>query len=176
MRLIVALLVLSVTANAAAAIYKWVQPDGSVIYSDRAPDKNTAPTELPALQEIKIPPPPPPSPAETSNSQSDQSQRTEYKTFVIAEPADQSTFRNNAGQVTVKLDLEPALQAGDVVSIMLDGNKIGEGKSTVLSLSNVDRGTHILEAAVKNSQGDTLISAGPVSFTLQRTSLLQRKP
>ena len=72
MRLIIAILALSVTASATAAVYKWVQPDGSVTYSDRAPEGNTAPTELPQLQEIKLPPPPPPSADRPATNQPDQ--------------------------------------------------------------------------------------------------------
>jgi hypothetical protein len=177
MRLVVALFGLSVAVSASAAVYKWVQPDGSVVYSDRPPVENAAPTELPGLQEIKMPPPPPPSANDTSNNnQSGQRQNTTYTKLTITEPADQSAFRNNAGQVTVKLDLEPALQEGDMVAIVLDGKEVGQGKSTALSLSNVDRGTHTLQALVKNAQGKTLISTSPITFTLQRTSLLQRKP
>ena len=177
MRLTIAVLALSVAANASAAVYKWVQPDGSVIYSDRAPVENAAPTELPALQEIKMPPPPPPSTDTTANNnQAQQGQSTEYTNLTIAEPADNSTFRSNAGKVNVKLELEPALQDGDMVAIILDGKDIGQGKSTNVALNNVDRGSHSLQAIVKNAQGSTLISSTPITFTLQRTSLLQRKP
>jgi len=173
MRYIIALLALSVAANASAAVYKWVQPDGSVIYSDRAPDENAAPTELPALQEIKMPPPPPPSTDTTADN--NQTQNAEYTKLTITEPTDNSTFRNNAGQVNVKLELEPALQEGDVIAILLDGKEIGQGKSTALALSNIDRGSHSLQAIVKNAEGSTMISAAPITFTLQRTSLLQPK-
>ena len=176
MRLIVAVLALSIAASASAAVYKWVQPDGTVTYSDRAPQENASPTDLPELQEIKLPPPPPPSEASGPDTQAEQPLRREYTKFEITEPADNSAFRDNAGQVTVKLNLEPALQEGDTVAILLDGKEIGQGKSNALSLSNVDRGTHTLSAMVKNTQGGTVISANPVTFTLQRTSLLQRKP
>lgn len=176
MRFIIAFLALSVAASASAAVYKWVQPDGSVIYSDRAAVENAAPTELPALQEIKMPPPPPPSTDNSPDNPSDQAPATAYTKLEIVEPADKSTFRDNAGQVNIKLDLEPSLQEDDVVSIILDGKEVGQGKSTAVSLSNVDRGTHTLRAVVKNSQGSTLISATPITFTLQRTSLIQRKP
>ena len=177
MRLIVAVLALSIAASASAAVYKWVQPDGTVTYSDRAPQENAAPTDLPELQEIKLPPPPPPQPTDSSeDTPSDQAQRREYTKFEITEPANNSAFRNNAGQVTVKLNLEPALQEGDMVAILLDGKEIGQGKSNALSLSNVDRGSHTLSAMVKNAQGGTVISANPVTFTLQRISQLQSKP
>ena len=177
MRIFVAILALSVAAMASAAVYKWVQPDGSVIYSDRAPKGNTAPTELPELQEIKMPPPPPPSEdSSPASDQSEQAPRQEYTKFEITEPANNSTIRDNAGNVTIKMDLEPALQDGDLVAILLDGKELGQGKSTAVSLTNVDRGTHKLRAIVKNAQGDTVTSAGPVTFTLQRMSVLKPRP
>ena len=123
-----------------------------------------------------MPPPPPPSTDTTANNNPpQQTQNADYTKLTITEPAENSTFRNNAGQVNVKLELEPALQEGDVIAILLDGKEIGQGKSTALALSNIDRGSHSLQAIVKNAQGNTLISATPVTFTLQRTSLLQPK-
>ena len=175
MRLIATLILLSITASASAAVYKWVKPDGSIIYSDRPPTDNTAPADLPPVQEIRIVPPPS-SPEPTQNTQPDQAQTSEYTTLEITEPANDSTIRENAGQVSVKLALEPPLQDGDVTSITLDGREIGQGKGTALSLTNVERGTHTLQAAVKSAQGRTLITSSTVTFHLQRTSVLQHKP
>ncbi|MEJ2575037.1 MAG: DUF4124 domain-containing protein [Gammaproteobacteria bacterium] len=173
MRFVVIFLVLTAAANTSAAVYKWVKPDGSVVYSDRAPVENAAPTELPALQEIKMPPPPPsPTPSTTPAAQTE---GEDYTSLAITEPADNSAFRNNAGQINVKLALDPALQQGDAIVILLDGKEIGRGRSTALSLSNVDRGTHSLQASVKDADGTTLISSNPITFTLQRTSVLLRK-
>ena len=177
MRFVVVFLALTAAANTSAAVYKWVQPDGSVVYSDRAPDENAAPAELPALQEIKMPPPPPPStPSASSNGPSAQTARQAYTNLAITAPADNSAFHNNAGQITVKLALAPGLQQGDSIVILLDGKEVGQGTSTALSLSNVDRGTHTLQASVKNADGTTMISSSPVSFTLHKTSVLMRKP
>ena len=178
MRLIIICIALSIATSAAAAVYKWVNPDGSIIYSDRPPVENAVPADLPELQEIKIPPPPSPSPEPTPGEQADQSQTTTYTKLEITEPADNGTIRDNAGQVNVKLALEPPLQdgQGDIISILLDGKELGQGKSTALSLSNVDRGAHTLQAMVKNADGSTLITSSSVTFNLIRTSVLQRKP
>jgi len=177
MRSIIAFLAVSLAMNASAAVYKWVQPDGSVMYSDRAPQENTAPAELPTLQQIKMPPPPPvdnnTAPANTAS----QPQSTQYSKLEITSPTNNSAFRDNAGQVTIKLDLQPALQGDDAISLTLDGSEVGQTKSTSVTLKNVNRGTHTLGAVVKDSQGVTMISATPITFTLQRTSvLLRHKP
>jgi hypothetical protein len=173
MRAIATLLLLSVATNATAAIYKWVQPDGKVIYSDHPPSQNAAPAELPPVQEIKMTPPPPPSPE--PDTQANQSQKGEYTKLDIMAPANDSTIRDNAGNVSVNLALEPPLQEGDLASLTLDGKDIWKGQATSLALSNVDRGTHTLEATIKNAQGATLITSPSVIFHLLRTSLLQQK-
>lgn len=178
MRLIAIFFLLSITASATAAVYKWVQPDGSIIYSDRQPAGNTSPTDLPPVQEIKMPPPPPSPPGSNPSDQADQTQTTAYTKLEITEPTDDSTIAGNAGQISIKLALEPPLDAeqGDMVSIFLDGNEIGQGKSTALTLTNVDRGTHSLQAVVKNAKGSALITSSSITVHLQRVSSLQKKP
>ena len=174
MRLFATLILLSIAANAPAAIYKWVKPDGSVIYSDRPPTESATPADLPPVQEIKMPPPPPPPEPSSSNQAAQAQPAEEYTKLEITEPANNSTVRDNGGQVSVKLSLEPQLQEGDVTTILLDGNEIGQGRGTSLTLTNVDRGTHTLQAAVKDAQGTTLISSPTITFTVQRVSVIHR--
>jgi Domain of unknown function (DUF4124) len=173
MRFILTLLLLGVAASATAAVYKWVQPDGAIIYSDRPPTKNAAPADLPNVQEITIAPTPPSSDESTPISSQDD-QAVKYTNLEITEPANDSTIRDNAGNISIKLAIEPTLQEGDSIAILLDGKVIGQGHGTSISLSNVDRGTHTLTAIVKDAQNKTLISASSVTFHLMRTSVLHQ--
>jgi hypothetical protein len=176
MRLIATLLLLSIAASSTAAIYKWKMPDGSIIYSDQPPTKDATPADLPAVQEIKIVPPPSSSPEESTPRRSSEAKTVEYTKLEITSPANDSTIRDNAGNVSVNLDIEPALQEGDTVSVMLDGKEIGKGKGTSIALSNVDRGTHTLQAVVKSASNSTRISSPSIIFHLQRITVLQAKP
>jgi hypothetical protein len=175
MRFITTLLLLSIAVSSTAAVYKWKKPDGSIIYSDQPPSKDAAPADLPAVQEIKIVPPPSPSPEESTPKRSSEPRTVEYTTLEITSPANDSTIRDNAGNVSVNLDLEPALQEGDSVSVMLDGKEIGKGRGTSVALSNVDRGTHTLQAVVKSASNSTRISSPSIIFHLQRISISQEK-
>ena len=173
MRLIVTLLLLIVVAGASAAVYKWKKPDGSIVYSDQPPAEGATPTDLPQVQEIKIAVPPPPSSEdESEESATPKKQTVVYTKLEITQPENDSTIRDNAGNVSVNLNLEPRLQEGDITVISLDGKAIGQGRGTSISLSNVDRGTHTLQAMVKNDQGAVLITAPSVTFHLQRISVL----
>lgn len=179
MRLQIALVLLLAAADVAAAVYKWTKPDGSVIYSDRPPAENATPAELPPVQEITIVPPPADETATDGDAQAAEEDRgsreSAYTQLTITSPQDQSVLRGNAGDVSVSIDLKPGLRSGDKLAIILDGHQIGQGAGTSINLSNVDRGTHTLQVAVKNSDGSTLIQSSPVTFTVQRTSLLQPK-
>lgn len=179
MRLPIALVLLLVAANAAAAIYKWTKPDGSVIYSDRPPTDNATPADLPPVQEIKIVPP-----ASSAEEAGDGEEGTSkqagnsggaYTRLAITSPEDQSVLRDNAGDVSIALALEPGLRAGDKLAIILDGKQIGQGAGTSINLSNVERGTHTLQLTVQDADGHTLIESSPVTFTVKRTSLFQPK-
>ena len=171
MRLILTLLLLSIAAGATAAVYKWKKPDGSIIYSDQPPAEGATPTELPQVQEIKIATPPPSS-EEPEEKAAPREQTVSYTKLEITEPENDSNIRDNAGNVSVNLEVEPRLLEGDIASITLDGKEIGQGRGTSIALSNVDRGTHTLQATVKNAQGAVLITSRPVIFHLQRTSIL----
>ena len=174
MRLIATLLLLSIATGATAAVYKWVQPDGSIIYSDHPPQDNASPANLPPVQEIKIAPPPPSSPETTPGNREEQTNNTtSYTNLSITDPTTNSTIRDNGGQVSVKLELEPPLQKGDSIAIKLDGKELGKGKGTTINLSNVARGDHSLQAVVINAQGDTVISSSTVTFHLLRASALR---
>jgi len=170
MRLIATLLLLSITTGATAAVYKWVQPDGSIIYSDHPPQDNASPANLPPVQEIKIAPPPPSSPETTPDERAEKPRTTTYTNLAITEPTANSTIRSNGGQVSVKLDLEPPLQKGDSIAVVLDGKELGTGKGTTINLSNVARGDHSLRAVVRNAQGDTVIRSSTITFHLLRAS------
>jgi hypothetical protein len=174
MRQPITLVLLLIAANAAAAVYKWTTSDGSVIYSDQPPTKNATPADLPQVQEITIVPPPSSSgEGEEASSQAEASRGVEYTKLTITSPEDQAVLRENSGDVAVSIQLDPALQQGDKVAVILDGKEIGQGAGTTLTLSNVDRGTHTLQAAVKDADGKTLIESPTISFTVKRTSLLQ---
>jgi len=180
MRLPIAFILLLATAHATAAVYKWTKPDGSVSYSDRPPTDNASPADLPPVQEITIVPPASggESAAGGGDGSAQQAANTSTETYThlaITSPEDQAVVRDNAGNVAVSTDLEPPLQPGDKLAILLDGQQVGQAAGTSLNLSNVDRGTHTLQVAVQDADGHTLIESSTVTFTLKRTSLLQPK-
>lgn len=175
MRIFVTLFLLTLSTAAAAGIYKWVQPDGSIIYSDRPPVENALPADLPPVQEIKVVPPASPA-SDTDSSEGSRRENSSftYTSLEVTQPEDNGTLRDNSGQVSVQISIDPSLQAEDTIAILLDGKEIGQGKGTSMTISNVDRGRHTLQAVVKNAAGSPLKQSPAITFNLQRTSIQQR--
>lgn len=99
----------------------------------------------------------------------------EYKRFVVASPEPDEPVRANNGNIMVRLELEPDLQAGHGIVVYLDGKRVANGDATVFSLESVDRGKHSLFAVLHDENDDVLKNTEAVSFNLLRHSSLNKK-
>jgi len=99
-----------------------------------------------------------------------------YTSLAITQPAAEETIHDNTGTLTVELALTPALQTeqGHRIKLLLDGTAMPVTGTTNLTLAGIDRGAHILQAAVEDSSGEILIMSEPVSFYMWRASALFR--
>ena len=174
MRILLVTLVLALASGAAQAqkVYKIIQPDGSVEFTDEPPPgSNATPITVEPLNTT----PPLATPAQEAQAASPAD--AGYTKFRITSPDDDAAIRDNAGNVNVDVALEPPLRSGDTIDIMLNGTVVGGGKQTAITLSNVERGSHTVQAVVKNGAGKVVARSNSVSFSLQRRSaILQPSP
>jgi hypothetical protein len=158
----------------AEKVYKVIQPDGTVLFTDTPPADGSA-------EEVEVAPlnvtPPLASPRDAFDDTAAAGADKGYSAFRITSPGGNEAIRDNAGNVSVSLSLEPALRSGDKIDLLMDGRSVASGTTTSISLTNVDRGTHSLQGVVKNSAGKVVAKSNTVSFTLQRRSaVLQPAP
>lgn len=157
------------TAAQAGTVYRWVDEDGRVHYSDsprpgaeavelRQPNVYEAPKNLPKIQ---------------SGSRSPETGPAGYERLAITYPAPDTAFWDNQGNFTLRLNLEPELDtsAGHRIRISLDGEVQGTTRNLQWQFSGVDRGTHSVQAEVVDGDGNALISSEPVSFHLHQQSI-----
>ncbi len=159
---------LASSAVQAQKVYKIIQPDGTVEFTD------VPPPDVPA-QQIEVPPlniSKPLAPPPGSSSQSATGAPASYSEFRITRPANGESIRDNAGTVNVDLSLQPKLRRGDKIDLYLDGQSIGGGKATGITLTDMDRGSHSIKAVVKNADGQVVARSNSVTFTLQRRSVI----
>jgi len=150
-----------VAAPAAAKIYKWVMPDGQVIYSDKPQVEGAKELKLSPLQLYHA------APTGASTKKPKKIITEGYKEFAVVAPVNDAVVRDNGGSVSVQLKLDPALRKGDRIEIQLDGKSVGKGTSTGLTLTNVDRGTHTVSAVIRDAKGNQIMRATGSTFHLK---------
>jgi len=159
-----------------AALYKWVDENGEVVYSDQPPNDEAKPLDLPPIMvtpAIKV------KPAAKKTAAPAPEKKTEYQMLVISRPTDDSVIFDNAGNIPMSFQLQPTLnsKAGDTLEVEMDGKVIMPNLSTTsVTLNNIDRGSHNLKVRVKDKNGQILISSQPITVHLRKFSKLQKKP
>ena len=174
-----------VTLNALAGeqIFKTTDADGNVVFTNLPPPAE----QISETIDIATPNSFPPLPANGALSETQgvwigdskirgaEAQATPaYHSLTISTPGDQSNIRENAGNVAVVVDLDPALHAGHSMRLLLDNAPAATSDEHYLTfaLNNVDRGTHTLVAEVLDQTGTVVFASNPSVFHLQRYSKL----
>jgi|AntDeeMetagen134_2_1112570.scaffolds.fasta_scaffold00088_15 hypothetical protein len=168
------LVVLPFGAVQAEEIYRHVDDQGNVTYSDEPPEKDSKPMELAPLPEVSIPTPERPS--SRRNTQEEDTEETQererYKRVEIVEPEHDSAFWHGGGMVTIRARTEPRLSKGHSYQLEFDGERGDTNRSGRFSLNNVNRGTHTVVVHVLDSSGQVITSSDTTRFTLHRPSRL----
>lgn len=166
--LYLSLVLFSTHIVAADKVYKKVNPDGTVEFTDQ-PSSDAEEVPVSEVPTIKIKPAPPIPTTRFDLQQKEKPQVFSYKQVVITSPANDETIRDNAGNITIQGSVSPALrqELGHQLRWTMDGEVL-EQQGLILRLTNVDRGTHTVQLEVIDGEGEVLASSQPVTFHLRR--------
>ena len=101
-----------------------------------------------------------------------QAARVNYQLTMI-EPSAERAYRRPAQSIEVALQIKPRLQAGDSISITLDGNEVAQGLSTSISTVDILPGSHVINAVIKNAKGQAVKQISRTVYVIQNTQTLQ---
>jgi hypothetical protein len=161
--LLLILLFYAVVMPAQAAMYKWVDDQGKVHFSDTPPNKEAEEYEPPPIQVM------PAGPTGDFKSPKEKPKDTKYESLSVTAPEPDAVFTpDKASSVQVSLTLEPALNAQHKIALYLDGAVHTIGKQRNFTLTSLPRGTHTVYAAILDEKNRKLISSDSVSFHIQR--------
>ncbi len=164
-----------------ADIYKTIDANGNVTYSDR-PSANATVISLPKANTTSATPtatPPSSSEAQSTTSEEVASAlsgdkkdgRKPYTKFAIASPADQESIQNQP-ILNVSLEVEPTLQAGDVIQVYVDGAPMGNAShATEFNLTIPYRGTHILSAILFDKDMHVMAKSNSITIYVHQAHL-----
>ncbi|MDE1461713.1 DUF4124 domain-containing protein [Spartinivicinus poritis] len=154
-----------------AEIYKTIDKDGKVVFTDNPEGKPAEEVELKKGNTISLPP----AKISPSSKSSDiNSKSFSYREFNIKKPTQDATIRGS-GNFSVLAAISPNLRPGDSVQLYIDGKPYGsKQKGLLFNLNNVDRGTHSIVVKVLNSDGRVLNSASVTVHVHRSSALLDR--
>jgi hypothetical protein len=154
-------------------VYTWINEHGVRVYGDKPP-ADAEKAELPKLQSLPDVKPPsnPTGPSKVPST--DGNGFSGYLSFDFLTPQNEATITyEKEGTINAQLQLQPMLQIGHEVTLLLDGKAVDKGASLQFELKNVDRGSHLIQALVKH-QGRLLIKTPKRRIHVQRPSILNR--
>ncbi len=148
-----------------AELYKWVDQKGKIHYSDRPLNQKAEKYSPPPLQTIPALPTETIKPLKKSSKDS-----SKYELIQITTPKQDQILTHDQTDIAVNVRLKPGLDIGKShkLAIYLDGSLYAEGSKFSYSISNTDRGTHNIYAAVLDDTNKVLIKTEPVSFHVKR--------
>lgn len=172
MRWALALLAILFTVVASAAtLYRWVDRNGVVHYSDR-PEPGATQVELQDAQTFNTPAQP--TTRAAPGTAGAQNAAVPAYELDLWKPQNDENFTNSGNRVDVRLRLEPELAAGHAIWLYLDGKRVDglPAAGEEFTLDSVWRGTHTLYAIVADRDGKPVARSQSVNFNMQQSSLL----
>lgn len=158
---------------AAAEVYKHVDKNGNVTFSDEPQSGSEAvkvrpvtTITLPKMRDIEA--------QQRQAGQSGQKKPALYDRVAFTAPEDNTAFHSGSGDVEFQVSSSPDLRRGHRFEVDLDGQPVGQNPGGTFTVRNMDRGTHTASVFVVDNQGQRVQSGDSVTFTVHRPSVINR--
>ncbi|MBE0485628.1 DUF4124 domain-containing protein [Marinobacter sp.] len=163
-------LLLLVSAAAHAEVYRHVDAQGNVTFSDE-PMQGGEEIQVKPVTTVTLPKP-------EAVMQTDrlleevEREGAAYESVALVYPENDQAFHSGNGDVTFQVRSTPGLRRGHRYEVTLDGQPVGQSTSSSITVNNIDRGTHSAGVHIVDNEGIQVKSGQPVTFTLHRPSRL----
>ena len=181
MRFITVLVALTLALAASplmAQVYKVVDKDGNVTFTDQPPGDGSKPIKLAPISVIEAPEyekAPEPTDEEGAVKEPSLAElRRTYRDFAIISPEPEASVWKPDGPIAVAWNVRTALQPGMQVTLFLDGTKHVTTVQPMIPLSGLDRGEHTVKAELRDSKNRVVATAQPVVFYVRQPKLYNR--
>ncbi len=169
---------------AQAQIYKQVDKDGNVTYTDQVPPDGSAPMDLPELSVIHMDPgsaattetgDETPADSAAESEPTPRQLRSMYRDFRITRPAQEESIWGTGQMVVVSWGSSTQLRDDMSVNLFVDGQQqtISGESMTALTL---DRGEHKVYAELLDARGRRVVTTDTVTFFVKQSSVNFKQP
>jgi len=170
------------SGSLAAQVYKTVDEDGNVTYTDRPPEDGSAPIKLPELSVIEAPT------YETAPSSgaggADEGEkekplrylRKHYADFAIVSPQQEESVWYSQEVISVAWSTKYQLQAGMQVTVSVDGGQEAATADRVIPITGLERGEHTVTAVLKDAKNRSIATAASIRFFIRQPNIYSNRP
>ena len=168
------MLTLASLAQGQTRIYKVVDANGNITFTDKPPVSSQDKSSSVELNQINISAPPPERTRNTTTETNKPEAILDYD-ITIASPPDSTTIPMGPGNFSLAASVSPSLENGDKLQLILNGEPYGNPQnSSNWNLTNVLRGAHDLSVQAVSNSGKVLSQSRPVRVYVLRPSKLYR--
>lgn len=93
--------------------------------------------------------------------------------LALIEPSEERAYRRPAQNINVSVQIKPALQAGDSISIYFDDKEVAKGLNASIATVDILPGEHSVQAVVKNKEAQVLQQVSRTIYVIQNNTTLQ---
>jgi len=170
-------LLITFTCSAHASLYKGLDEEGNVTYSD-TPFENAEKMTPPPITVLDAPKKAPAAAPKAEKEGSDKVVETTYKNFKISAPKNGQTIWN-VPDLTVAVQMTPSLntEQGHTVWLLMDGKILAKNsRSMLMQIGRADRGQHKLQAQIRNKKGKVINKSKSITIHIKNTVVTRPAP
>lgn len=163
------------TPVAAQDIYKYVDENGNLVFTDRPPTPDSEPITLRELSVVEAPTYASVGTASQAAADADgpsmNELRRRYRDFRLVSPAPEQNLWGTGQVATISWDTSAPLSDGVSVIYYLNGEAVTEPtRASTFDTPPMDRGAHQARADLITEDNRVIASAGPVTFHIKQNS------
>jgi hypothetical protein len=170
---------LPLAAISQGQIYKIVDEDGNVTFTDQRPESGAEPMDLPPLSvietDVQVPQTPAAAVDEEPKPPTSKELRKLFRDFSITQPQQEQTFWGTANAVVVSWGSSQAIPPEMSVMLFVDGNRQKAPVAGGVSLT-LDRGEHQVYAELRDERGRRIVTTDTVTFFVKQHSQNFNRP
>ena len=170
----VLILPLLLSFSSHAGLYKGLDAEGNVVYSDKPFDNAEEMTAPP----ITIVDAPKIKPKPVTEEKVAEETETKYTRFSITSPKNDQTIWNES-QLMVTTKITPALDTaqGHTTWLIMDGKAlVKKSQSTSLLIGRADRGAHTIQAQIRDKNGKIIKRTKSITVHIKNTVVPRPSP
>ncbi len=161
--LLLLLLGVLITRGAIAQIYKTVDKNGNIVYSDTPVNDQAESVKLKEIITL-----PADVPSNTASTQGSRDEAVVAYQITIVSPRNEVVIPPGQRDLAIAISLYPSLQPDHLITYYLDGELVEETRSTSILIQDPPRGGRTLTVEVINQQGDLLGTSAPLTVNVIR--------